>query len=121
MATTNLTNTTWNIPAGWTCSASYGTFNIEGNINDRYFQGGVGFGKGNWNEDEFPNASNSIAYWSSDGAVAYYTSNTPLTFTITGGADVTNSSLISWLEANGTLVTNTNSINGKDYLFQTIK
>lgn len=104
MAITDLTNTTWNIPAGWTCSAGYGTFSIEGNINDDYFQGGVKFGKGNWNGDEFPNASNSIAYWTTDGSVAYFSSSTPLTIVITGGTDATNTKLISWLEANGTQV-----------------
>lgn len=95
MAITDLTNTTWNIPAGWTCNANYGTFNIEGSINDRYVQGGVEFGKGNWNGDEFPSASNSIAYWADDGAVAYFSSSTPLTIVITGGADATNPDLIS--------------------------
>ena len=104
MAVTDLTNTTWNIPAGWTCSAGYGYFVIEGNINDDYFQYSVGFGKGSWNGDDFPNASNSIAYWTNDGSVAHFSSSTPLTIVITGGADATNTNLISWLEANGTQV-----------------
>lgn len=104
MAITDLTNTTWNIPAGWTCSAGYGTFSLHGNINDDYFQGSVEFGKGNWNGDGFPNASNSIAYWNTDGSVSYFSSSTPLTVVITGGTDATNTKLISWLEENGTQV-----------------
>lgn len=104
MAITDLTNTTWNIPAGWTASAGYGSFNLVGDINGRYFQDYVQLGRGNFNGNTFPVQANSIAYWTTDGGVAYYTSNIPLTITITGGTDATNTKLISWLEENGTQV-----------------
>lgn len=137
MAITNLINTTWNIPAGWTASAGYGQFffpnphlaePIKITINEtttNYM--GVLIGCIHGEEGSSTTLANSIAFVNGNGFATLSITNS-VGFTITFEdnedneyADYTNTKLISWLEANGTLVTNTNSINGKDYLFQTIK
>lgn len=107
MAITNLTNTTWNIPAGWTASAGYGQFNInlyfEEDYNYNFFSVYIGYGlSGVPGDFTYPSTSNSIVFNGSSWPT--YTSTSSFTITITGGEDATNTKLISWLETNGTQV-----------------
>ena len=136
MAITDLTNTTWNIPAGWTCSARYGEFffpnpdlaePVKITINEtttNYM--GILIGSIHGEEGSSTTLANSIAFVNGNGfAISSITNSVGFTITFEDNedseyADYTDTKLISWLEANGTLVVN-NSINGKDYLFQTIK
>lgn len=120
MAVTNLTNTTWkfndtlNIPLG------YGTFSIatvEKAMNYDVTNIAIGYSAGPYHTaGEWIQKTEAFLY----GGPYVATILPGDSITITGGEDVTNPDLISWLEANGTLATNNNSINGKDYLFQDI-
>lgn len=100
MAITDLTNTTWNIPAGWTASAGYGQFNVTntmyGTISATFY---IGY---DFNAaEESINAKANVVSNTVYGGV----SNTNgFSLKITGGADATNPDLISWLETNGTQV-----------------
>ena len=103
MAITDLTNTTWNIPAGWTASAGYGQFNVT---NIMYETGGIG--KIFYIGYEFNPVEGSISGKANIAGNNVYgtVSNTNgFSLKITGGADATNTKLISWLQENGTLVT----------------
>ena len=106
MAITDLTNTVWDIPAGWTCSAGYGEFSVTVKLDDdtlEYSELTIGSYLG----------SNDGIDWgqmpSADiievGLNVRRSSFQSFTITITGGTDVTNAQLISWLQENGTLVT----------------
>ncbi len=110
MATvTDLTNTTWHIPAGWIAEAGYGCFqmNFDLTINtsdgsiieikDCYdpnigYQGGI----------LLPN-DNCLSYNLSDGSASYLSNKSGCVFYFKGGTDATNEKLIAWLEANGGL------------------
>ena len=98
---TDLTNTTWNIPAGWTASAGYGQFNVSVQINSDgtpflY----IGYIWGGSDMPSLVSTSNRIT-----GIMGSVTKNNSEAFsiTITGGEDVTNPNLIAWLQENGTL------------------
>ena len=101
MAITDLTNTTWEIPAGWTATAGYGQFSVNNNASSTYVnpsgtatysQFNIGYSK---TGSEY---ANTIQVGESGIGNSY-----PISITFTGGTDVTNPNLISWLEANGTL------------------
>lgn len=105
MAITDLTNTTWQINAGWTASASYGEFSVTVKLDDdtleysgltigSYFGSSDGM---NWGQ--MPSADTIEV-----GMNVRRISSQSFTIIITGGTDATNTKLISWLEANGTLV-----------------
>ena len=110
MAVTNLTNTKWLINS-ITCTAGYGQFHIEGTIDDPVTDNPqidafyVGYRMRNFELSSVANYIflNSLPTHLSVGD----------TITITSGTDVTNASLISWLEANATQVVETS---GKMYL-----
>ena len=98
---TNLTNTTWEIPAGWTATAGYGQFSVNNNASSTYVnpsgtatysQFNIGYNKTGGNY------ANTIQV--GEGGIG---NSYPISVTFTGGTDVTNPQLISWLEANGTL------------------
>lgn len=97
---TDLTGTTWNVPSGWLCSADFGRFYINGSYS-------CGSSKGDITGFYLGKTSTSTK----DNWVHIYTgqyganwSNTyALTFTFTGGTDVTNPKLIEWLETYGEL------------------
>lgn len=117
MAITNLTNTTWNIPAGWTCSAGYGDFffsnpdfaepvkiTINGTTTNYM---GIFIGYTHGEEGRSTTLANSIAFINGNGfAIASITNNVGFTITFEENeyADYTKTSLISWLETNGTQV-----------------
>ena len=106
MAVSDLTNTTWRLNST-TCTAGYGNFEIDFTLYDdngieiasEQEELSVGYGL------EFmpapqrvPQANSIIAYSNLSGVLVNYS------IFITGGTDVTNASLISWLEANATQV-----------------
>ena len=98
MAITDLTNTTWYVASGWTATSGYGQFNISGVIDGTMefsiFYIGYGFGL----FDVEPMAD--TIYSSYGGNIQPSVS---FTLAITGGDDVTNADLISWLETYGEL------------------
>ena len=102
---TNLTNTYWNIPAGWTATAGYGRFNVEISIDENgegiggYERFEVGYTIDADNPDDSIAKANCVTF----GPESFWEYNNSKTFQIrfNGGADVTNASLITWLEANG--------------------
>lgn len=97
---TDLTDTTWNVPAGWEADAGYGTFDIIGTINgnhdiDTTFYIGYGI-----NENlRLVSMSNSIV----DGSYYVIANANSFTISITGGTDTTNPKLIAWLSKYGEL------------------
>ena len=103
--TTNLTNTYWNIPAGWTAAAGYGRFNVEISIDEN--GEGIGgyerFEVGYTIDADEPSNSLTKANCVTFGPYSFWEYDNSKTFQIrfNGGADVTNTSLITWLEANG--------------------
>ena len=117
MAITNLTNTIWSIPAGWTCSADYGVFDISGKLagyanniladEDGFLTLEFGFRLTYGDSGPTPiGGSDSIIYTTENGYSTFeFWPSHSLILAITGGDDVTNTQLISWLEANGTQIT----------------
>ena len=116
---TNLTNTTWEIPAGWSASAGYVelihsttpyapisvTVSEEPNYDGNYLGIAIGYAI---IFDDTPQLQSSANFISLMSEVGFW--NVVLDdewgFTITFGEGfqyATNTSLISWLEANGTL------------------
>ena len=99
--TADLTNTTWNIPAGWTAEAGYGIYSVDCNNGA---VGGNQFCIGYYDEKGMgdPSATANKAGIFADGFPVYTPSNTvSFTVTFTDGTDVTNPSLIWWLATNG--------------------
>ncbi len=97
----NLTNVTYDIPLGWIATAGYGAFNVNGTITCAQLGSGS-------NSFDYINIGKHPAYPAEGyieikkGDTKYYVQNTyAFTITFTGGADVTNTSLINWLDANG--------------------
>lgn len=106
---TDLTNTTWYVPSGWSARSGYGHFSIAGT-----------YVKNSTSEASFN--SFSIGYLfdgpdevSIDSWVAFDTygidTNNQFSLTITGGTDITNPKLIAWLETYGTQLKVTNLTN----------
>lgn len=94
---TDLTNTTWYVPAGWEAEAEYGQFYIDNSVNSDVrssFYIGHGF---DYDYVEIISIANSIY------TPTVYTSSIALTISITGGTDVTNPKLIAWLSQYGEL------------------
>ena len=100
MATTDLTNTTWAVPAGWSAKHNYGTFSVDYN-----YEYGTSSGSQTTLRIGFDNGSGD----NGDNIIGFSTESiypaTAFTIIITGGADATNPYLISWLESNGELQT----------------
>ena len=102
---TDLTNTTWVIPVGWSATAGYGRFSINAKVAwDNY--GTYPYNIKSFNIGyyyDLTSKANSIAvyYETWDNIFDIPPNNSITELTIEGGADVTNPSLISWLEANG--------------------
>lgn len=101
---TDLTNTTWNIPAGSTYGVSALHFNsIQGTINGNGF---IGLSLAYASDGELYSTYDSdyITYLSDAGVPRMIKNTTDITIKFTGGTDVTNTQLISWLQENGNLV-----------------
>ncbi len=84
---TTLKDTTWYVPSGWT-NSGYNQFYINGTVNGNNFNQFNYQGNAVW----FTNYSTDDTY--------SYSNSSAFTFTVTGGVDVTNSSLIQWLVDN---------------------
>lgn len=94
----DLTGTTWEfneIPD----LLLLGTYSINFNSNELNF---VGIRNRLYTYLQYNNGSAWIDAWRDDGTG--WTNNTYRTITITGGADVTNASLIAWLEDNALII-----------------
>lgn len=104
MSITDLTNTTWIIPAGWTASAGYGKFEVNVDVNSSSGNAYLGIGYSITMTHGYTPQANYICAGSSSMAFNPVSNSTELTITIIDGTDATNTSLISWLEANGTQV-----------------
>lgn len=107
--TADLTNTTWNIPAGWTAEAGYGFFNIECGItlpdwSDTMYGvvgvAAIGYAPNN-KCTEYVSTANSIAWGETAMPHNGVTNTSTVTLEDIGGTDVTNPSLIWWLSTNG--------------------
>ncbi len=100
---TDLTGTTWHIPSGWTATAGYGDFYLEGSVTDgtntydNIYKWYIGY-TFDAEAYSFIGKANTTVF---EGAIfPKFTSTDSFTLTITGGTDATNTSLISWLQAN---------------------
>lgn len=99
MAITNLTGTKWKLNDGFTAPAGYGNFSVNFNF-----------------QTEYSTASESGLYvgyhWGTEGpaevenmcCVAYEDLNPGTLIEFTGGADATNTNLITWIQANATQI-----------------
>ncbi len=99
---TDLTDTTWNVPAGWEAEAGYGAFSITGTLNvyhnsSEFIVMGIGYNSGSDTD-----AEHIVSVVGGYGAAIYDPTQT-LIFTFTGGTDVTNHKLIAWLSQYGEL------------------
>lgn len=118
MAITDLTNTTWKFNDSITATSGYGQFNLSTDKN-RYTDIAIGYRYNVADEDErFKASANNVVFGknlTTSGVDEIYFQNTTdgvnftssiegQTIEITGGADKTNTKLISWLEANATQV-----------------
>ena len=102
---TDLKDTTWYVPSGWSATYGYGRFTIYGTVNgnnistDAINNFGIGHGYG-----EAWGATNCIEYLNSDFIPQTLTPTDAFTLSITGGESTTNADLIAWLKANGELI-----------------
>lgn len=124
MALTNLTGTTWKINSKGT--TSYQVFAISGTVHItntsaviageyiKFYNNGVEFFSAADGSAIYPHALiNDPSYYlyvlNSNDYITYYFNNSNgnnLILTITGGTDSTNTTFISWLQANGTRLPN---------------
>lgn len=101
MAITDLTGTTWTIPAGWT-SLSYDS--ELGFFTTYYLSGSITYNGTTYEGLAYFRASNKeYLYFMFENEALYIQNTYDITFTITGGADATAIELIEWLEADGKL------------------
>lgn len=119
---TDLTDTTWYVKAGWQCAQNYGIFNIESNLSPNTIAIGYQATDDGKNALSVTAQNSRIAcFYSSDGSPilgteANYSNDMDITLNITGGTDVKNPYLISWLETNGTQLKVTNLTNTTWYI-----
>ena len=93
------------LPSGWSASAGYGVFNITGvyGYSGMYNELRIGYYSSTANTNGSRINYVSFYYPDFDEYSSFYSANT-LSFTITGGSDVANSSLIQWfLDNNATI------------------
>lgn len=112
MTITNLKNTTWTIPRGWSATAGYGEFDITGSsaliaygstetVDYNFVILSIGFLKAS-------NTSDRITLYNSEGSYIGIANGAEFsTLTFTGGTDATNPDLIAWLQKYGELQSNT--------------
>lgn len=86
------------VPAGWTASAGYGQFLIDGESSNSGFFSSIYIGcYFDGDRFTFPGRANSVAFYSS---LEVFNSSESFTITITGGTDATNQTLIQWFVDN---------------------
>jgi hypothetical protein len=105
---TDLTNTTWYIPAGWEAEAGYGIFTIRGSglrIDENLMHPITTFNVIAIGYSQDSNFSNTITFAPhallEDGS--YYANNYGFELYFTSGTDTTNPKLIAWLSQYGEL------------------
>ena len=102
---TDLTNTTWEFTSWSETNSAKGFYQINMIVDDiEYTELGIGYmsnGPGNYESDY------GSLYFNGDNGNTSYTYSGLSSITITGGTDVTNTKLISWLQANATQVVST--------------
>lgn len=110
----DLTDTTWDIPAGWEAEAGYGYYEFNGSINGLAFIHSnslcIGYrGNKSFNTIDLTNdVVNSIcARVNNDSGYKNFDNTSSLQIIFTGGTDVTNADLIAWLKQNGELTSHT--------------
>lgn len=107
---TDLTGTSWSVASGWSATAGYGEYSISGSLQ---YQGNTNtytFNKfaigGKW-YDSGGSSTQANIVGSGDTSNKYnhkeIDNAKSFTITFTDGTDATNTSLISWLKANGEL------------------
>ena len=123
----DLTGTTWYVPSGWSATSGYGKFNIADGQGDMQVDGedfthggyiGIGYAlsgsmRYTAKQDCFTFGESIMGWGGGTNAQAF-------TITIDGGADATNSKLITWLKQYGELLSHTMptitfTIAGKSY------
>lgn len=104
MAITNLTGATVTVPSGWTASAGYGDFYLEGSYSfgsttrTLYDSEYGNFHIGN------SNSTDRIGFTYKSTNIEGLTPATSFTLNITGGTDATNQDLIQWLVDNNAII-----------------
>lgn len=105
---TNLTNTSWSVPAGWEASSGYGRYYIKGTLNgvtvfdDGGYTIGIGYAFGDYGTPPIPKFYASTNKFST--AYGENISNTNgFTLSIEYGTDTINPKLIAWLSKYGEL------------------
>lgn len=99
MAITNLTGTKWKLNDGFTAPAGYGIFSVNFNFQTEYStssESGLYVGY-HWGTEGPAEAENMCC-------VAYEDFNPGTLIEFTGGADATNTNLITWIQANATQI-----------------
>lgn len=100
---TDLTGYTVTVPSGWTSSAGLGWFDIEGTVNDPdplYFDNlGIGY---SFSADMFQviTSADAFSFYVSEFITQEFHPTHSITFTVTGGDDVDDTSLLQWLVDN---------------------
>lgn len=102
---TDLTNTTWHVPAGWEAEAGYGKFEVDcyndyGDGNEFYIGYYDSLGMGNATA-----TADKVGIFASGYPISTPSNTNSFTVTFTGGTDVTNTKLIDWLSKYGELQT----------------
>lgn len=103
---TDLTGTTWDFRRDWTATAGYGFFVVDGTLLnsgntfnfDRFAIGGY---YGSTSVNTTITNANRVGIGKSPSWSNYFNNSSSFTVTFTGGADVTNADLISWVKQNG--------------------
>lgn len=103
---TDLTGYTVTVPAGWSASAGFGMFDVSGTVNYYDFPYAfssfyVGYAI-NFDDGSLVNSSNAVVFY---GFFETYPNGNSLSFTVSGGSDSSNSSLIQWLVDNNATFT----------------
>ena len=102
MVITDLTNTTWYVPSGATINAGVGKFSVDCSVDAFNGATWTNFDIGyNWDSNDGGDSFYQVA---SSGVISVgtlATVDTPFTVTFLGGADATNTSLISFLTTYG--------------------
>ena len=102
---TDLTNTTWYVPSGWSATAGYGIYKVyflipEKNADTIWDELSLGYAARTYGKTT---EANSICCLLSNSDRGTITSSSSFTITITGGTDATNPDLIAWLQEYGEL------------------
>jgi hypothetical protein len=94
------TGITWSVPMAWAVNANYGIFKVSGTVV-------CGNSDGSFNTiymgyaTDFQAYRNSIAFYT-DSDMEYHVGNSSsFTITLTGGTDINNENLLSWLDRYG--------------------